>query len=85
MIHKAYNGDEAGTLSLPLGIKVKLYLDDLRDAKITDNGGSKQIEFTLDVSGTFLGANFPASLKSSKYNLTFIPNGSDKVPASSPL
>lgn len=58
----AYNGDEAGTLSLPLGIKVKLYLDDLRDAKITDNGGSKQIEFTLDVSGTFLGANFPASV-----------------------
>jgi len=45
-----------------LGIKVKLYLDDLRDAKITDNGGSKQIEFTLDVSGTFLGANFPASV-----------------------
>ena len=58
----AYNGDEAGTLSLPLGIKVKLYLDDLRDAKITDNGSSKQIEFTLDVSGTFLGANFPASV-----------------------
>ena len=44
------------------GIKVKLYLDDLRDAKITDNGSSKQIEFTLDVSGTFLGANFPASV-----------------------
>lgn len=36
-----YNGDEVGILLFLLGIKVKLYLDDLRDVKIMDNGGFK--------------------------------------------
>lgn len=44
----AYIGEKAGTLSI-LGLIYEFKLDDLRDAKITDNGGSQQLEFTLDV------------------------------------
>lgn len=58
----ALTGSDAGTLTI-LGMSFNLSLDDLRDAKITDNGGSKQIEFTLDISGTVLSwINFPASV-----------------------
>ncbi len=46
----ANEGDQAGT--------IKLYLDSLTDAKVTGN----TIEFTLAVSGKFLGADFPASV-----------------------
>lgn len=59
----AYTGEKAGTLSLPIGLVYEFKLDDLRDAKITDNGGSQQLEFTLDVSARYLFFfNFLASV-----------------------
>ena len=52
----AFKGDKAGTLTI-LGMDlVTLKLDSLTDAKVTGN----TIEFTLAVSGKFLGADFPA-------------------------
>lgn len=54
----AFKGDKAGTLTI-LGMDlVTLKLDSLTDAKVTGN----TIEFTLAVSGKFLGADFPASV-----------------------
>lgn len=54
----ADSGVDAGYLTI-LGMDlVKLKLDSLTDAKVTGN----TIEFTLAVSGKFLGADFPASL-----------------------
>lgn len=53
----ADSGVDAGYLTI-LGMDlVKLKLDSLTDAKVTGN----TIEFTLAVSGKFLGADFPAS------------------------
>lgn len=50
----AFKGDKAGTLTI-LGMDlVTLKLDSLTDAKVTGN----TIEFTLAVSGKFLGADF---------------------------
>lgn len=58
----AFKGDKAGTLTI-LGMDlVTLKLDSLTDAKVTDVNGTKQLEFTLAVSGKFLGADFPASV-----------------------
>ena len=54
----ADSGVDAGYLTI-LGMDlVKLKLDSLTDAKVTGN----TIEFTLAVSGKFLGADFPASV-----------------------
>lgn len=52
----ANEGDQAGTLKILNMLPIKLYLDSLTDAKVTGN----TIEFTLAVSGKFLGADFPA-------------------------
>lgn len=49
---------QAGTLKILNMLPIKLYLDSLTDAKVTGN----TIEFTLAVSGKFLGADFPASV-----------------------
>lgn len=54
----ANEGDQAGTLKILNMLPIKLYLDSLTDAKVTGN----TIEFTLAVSGKFLGADFPASV-----------------------
>lgn len=54
----ANEGDQAGTLKILNMLPIKLYLDSLTDAKVTGN----TIEFTLAVSGKFLGVNFPASV-----------------------
>ena len=48
----ANEGDQAGTLKILNMLPIKLYLDSLTDAKVTGN----TIEFTLAVSGKFLGA-----------------------------
>lgn len=54
----AFKGDKAGTLTI-LGMDlVTLKLDSLTDAKVTGN----TIEFTLAVSGKFLGALHPYTL-----------------------
>ena len=62
----ANEGDQAGTLKILNMLPIKLYLDSLTDAKVTGN----TIEFTLAVSGKFLGADFPASVHfvGTKYN-----------------
>lgn len=54
----ANEGEQAGTLKILKMLPIKLYLESLTDAKVT----GKMIEFTLAVSGKFLGANFPASI-----------------------
>lgn len=62
----ADSGVDAGYLTI-LGMDlVKLKLDSLTDAKVTGN----TIEFTLAVSGKFLGADFPAFLCVTKKKLS---------------
>lgn len=54
----ANEGNQAGTLKILNILPIKLRLDSLTDAQITNN----TIEFTLAVSGKFLGTDFPASV-----------------------
>ena len=49
---------QAGLMKMPMGIKIKLRLSVLKDARI--EGSS--LSFTLDVYGKFMGANFPTSV-----------------------
>lgn len=60
----AFKGDKAGTLTI-LGMDlVTLKLDSLTDAKVTGN----TIEFTLAVSGKFLGADTLCGIHAGKGN-----------------
>ena len=43
---------------MPMGIRIKLKLDVLKEAKVEGN----EISFTLNVHGKFMGAHFPTSI-----------------------